>query len=73
MSFLEYQASARVRARHEAAAREESQAIIRESLEQFREHLGWLLCDLRSKQIHPDHVIHTFEEHVQAALKALEV
>jgi len=73
MSFLEYQASARMRARHEAAALAESQAIIRESLEQFREHLDWLLCDLRAEQIHGDKVIGTFEEQVQDALKALEI
>ena len=73
MSHLEYQASARVRARHEAAALAESQEIIRESLEQFQDHLDWLLCDLRSEQIHADHVISTFEARVHNALKALEV
>jgi|GEM_PF-4112668 len=73
MSFLEYEASARMRARHEAAALAESEAIIRESLEQFQDHLDWLLCDLRSEKLHSDDVTNTFEEQVREALKALEI
>ena len=73
MSYLDYQASARVRARHEAAALAESKAILRESLEQFREHLDWLLCDLRAEQLHPDQVIRGVEEQIHTALKALEI
>lgn len=73
MTWLDYAASRKHREAIERAAYQTSEEIVTESIAVFREHLNWLLCDLRHADIHPPRQINDFAETVDEQLKGLEL
>ena len=68
MSILDYQASRRTREKIEAQAYQASVELVDESIANFKEHLSWILCDLRNEKIHSEKQINEFEAAVTDAL-----